>query len=217
MLQPVRFGLSERDLLISKLIHLPPWVCQSPPQLQLCSLTVAAYHPLGIWQPASSHTYIYSPVTKECRVMRNMFFLAAAPIPDPCFATFLCSTDSLHTREIRPVGDDHLIDAVAPVNHANLTLALPVCWMNLLCARQMSVLCCLMCFCGGWWFWTSTIQCTELGLLKEETERRDVTLNTICSKLTKMFTSFLYFILENVSYLSRLKSRYVTNKFVIYF
>lgn len=197
MLQPVRFGLSERDLLISKLIHLPPWACQSPPQLQLCSLTVAAYHPLGIWQPASSHTYIYSPVTKECRVMRNMLFLAAAPIPDPCYATFLCSTDSLHTREIRPVEDDHLIDAAAAVNHANLTLASPVCWMNLLCARQMLVLCCLMCFCGGWRFRTSTIQCTELGLLKEETEMQHYTQS---AQNWQKYLLLLYFILENSTY-----------------
>lgn len=175
MLHPVRFGLSERDSLISKLIHLPLWACQSPPQLQLCSLTVAAYHPLGIWQPASSHTYIYSPVTKERRVMRNMLFLVAAPIPALCYAIFLCSTESLHTREIRPVTsreDGHSIDAAAPVNHANLALALPDCCfhtMNLLCAHQMAVLCCLMCFCGGWRFRTYKILCRKLGLLKEET------------------------------------------------
>lgn len=104
--------------------------------------------------------------------MRNMLFLVAAPIPALCYAIFLYSTDSLHTREIRLVEDGHLIDAAAPVNHANLALALPVCGfhkMKLLCAYQMSVLCYLMCFCGGLRFQTYKIKCRKLGLLKEET------------------------------------------------
>lgn len=99
VLHSVRFGLIECDSLIPKPIHLPPWTCQSPPQLQHCSLTVAAYHPPGIWQPAASHTYIYSPVTKERLVMRNILSPLAAWIAAPCYATFLCSADSSTTRE----------------------------------------------------------------------------------------------------------------------
>ncbi len=129
-----------------------------------------------------------------------MLFLVAAPIPAPCYAIFLCSTDSLHTREIRPVEDGHLIDAAAPVNHANLALAIPDCGfhtMNLLCAHQMSVLCCLMCFCGGWRFRTSV---QKTWLVKGRNKKRDATLNIIRSKSGKT----VYFILEKIYFIEHL-------------